>query len=162
MMDCRVRARGFVDDRGCMGGIYSFRLLYCCAAGRLHCAEHTMKVVGQDVVNASQLTVRAGWQNVSAQAENGAIRIRFTGVLKGRGLIEQPCVQVSRCTLDGEKRRAVPPAGTLVLRTVEEQETVWSIAKQYGSRTQQILAANNLDASSRLVPGQLMMIPFSG
>ena len=162
VMDCRVRARGFVDDRGCMGGIYSFRLLYCCAAGRLHCAEHTMRVVGQSVANAGQLTVRAGWQNVNAQADNGTIRIRFTAVLKGRGLVDQPCVQVNRCTLDGENRRSVPPAGTLVLRAVEEQETVWSIAKQYGSRTQQILAANNLEASSRLVPGQLMMIPFSG
>lgn len=162
VMDCRVRARGFVDDRGCMGGIYSFRVLYCCAAGRLHCAEHTMKVVSQEPVDAKQLAVRAGWQNVSAQADNGAIRIRFTAVLKGRGLVEQPCVQVSRCNLDAEKHRVVPPAGTLVLRTVEEQETVWSIAKQYGSRTRQILAANNLEASSRLVPGQLMMIPFSG
>lgn len=162
VMDCRARARGFVDDRGCMGGIYSFRVLYCCAAGRLHCAEHTLKVVGQDVVDAGQLSVRAGWQNMSAHADNGAIRIQFTAILKGRGLVHQPCIQVSRCSLDTEKRRAVPPAGTLVLRAVEEQETVWSIAKQYGSRTQQILAANDLESSSRLVPGQLLMIPFSG
>jgi len=162
VLDCRVRARGFVDDRGCMGGIYNFRILYCCAAGRLHCAEHTVKVVGQDVVDAKQLSVRAGWQNVTAQTDNGALYIRFTAILKGRGLVQQPCMQVSHCSLDTEKRRVVPPAGTLVLRTVEEQETVWSIAKQYGSRTIQILEANNLEASSRLVPGQLMMIPFSG
>ena len=162
VMDCRVRARGFVDDRGCMGGIYSFRILYCCAAGRLHCAEHTVKVLCGDPVEARQLTVRAGWQNVAAQAEDGSIRIRFTAVLKGRGLVEQPCTQVCQCRLDGEKRRAAPPAGTLVLRAVEEQETVWSIAKHYGSRTQQILAANKLEPNTRLTPGQLMIIPFSG
>jgi hypothetical protein len=121
-----------------------------------------MKVVGHEPVDAKQLTVRAGWQNVAVQADNGAIQIRFTALLRGRGLVQQPCIQVSRCSLDAEKRRAVPPAGTLVLRAVEEQETVWSIAKQYGSRTRQILAANDLEASSRLVPGQLMMIPFSG
>jgi len=162
VMDCRTRARGFVDDRGCMGGIYSFRMLYCCAAGRLHCAEHTVKVVCSEPVDARQLLVRAGWQNVTAQAVDGAIQIRFSALLQGRGLVHQPCIQVNRCLLDTEKRRAVPPAGTLVLRTVESQETVWSIAKHYGSRTQQILAANRLDSGAKLTPGQLMMIPFSG
>jgi hypothetical protein len=161
-MDCRVRARGFVDEQGRMGGIYNFRILYCCPAGRLHSVEHTTKVLCDERWDARQIVVRAGWQNVVAQAENGAVRIRFHALLRGKGLVEQPCSQVSRCTLEADKRRAAPPAGTLVLRTVEAQETVWSIAKQYGSRTQQILAANDLESSSRLVPGQLLMIPFSG
>lgn len=160
VLDCRLRARGFTDERGCMGGIYTARVLYCCEAGRMHCAEHTMKVVGTEPAEAQQLTVRAGWQNASAQAENGAIRIRFTAALQGRGLVSQHCQQVTQCHLDESKRRAVPPAGTLVLRTVEEQETVWSIAKHYGSRTKQILAANKLERDGSLIPGKLMMIPF--
>lgn len=160
VLDCRLRARGFVQEQGCMGGIYTLRMLYCCEDGRLHCTEHTVKAVSPQPVQAQQLSVRAGWQNVSAQAENGAIRIRFTALLQGRGLLSQACTQVTRCTLDPNKRRALPPAGTLVLRTVEEQETVWSIARHYGSRTRQILAANKLDKDTDLVPGKLMMIPF--
>lgn len=160
VVDCRLRARGFVQEQGCMGGIYTLRMLYCCEGGRLHCTEHTVKAVGTQPVQAQQLSVRAGWQNVSAQAENGTIRIRFTALLQGRGLVSQPCTQVTRCSLDPHKRRAVPPAGTLVLRTVEEQETVWSIARHYGSRTRQILAANKLEKDGALTPGKLILIPF--
>ncbi len=162
VMDCRCRARGFVDDAGRMGGIYTFRLLYCCEAGRLHCTEHTVKVVCDNPVEASQLSVRAGWQQVNAQADGGSIRIRFIALLQGRGLVCQPCMQVDQCQLDEENRRQAPPAGTLVLRAVEEQETVWGIAKQYGSRAAQILAANKLEPAAKLTPGQLMIIPFSG
>ena len=162
VMDCRCRARGFVDDRGRMGGIYTFRILYCCGQGHLHCAEHTVKVVCDEEIRAEKLTVRAGWQNLSVQAEDGALRIRFTALLRGRGLVPQPCRQVSACSLNPDKRRQAPPPGTLLLRAVAEQETVWSIAKQYGSRTGQILAANRLENGAQLTPGQLMMIPFSG
>ena len=162
VMDCRVRARGFVDDRGYMGGIYHVRILYCCAGGHLHCAEHTVKVVSDRAVEAQMLTVRAGWKEVGAQAADGAIRLTFTALLRGKGLVEQPCVQVSQCVLDSQQPRQAPPAGTLVLRAVQAGETPWSIAKQYGSRVGQILASNKLDASAQMTPGQLMIVPFSG
>lgn len=162
VMDCRVRARGFVDDRGYMGGIYHFRLLYCCAGGHMHCAEHTVKVVSDRAVAANKLNVRACWKEVSAQAVDGAIRITFTAILRGKGLVEQPCMQVSQCILDSETPRQAPPAGTLVLRAVQPGETPWSIAKQYGSRVSQILAANKLENTPQLTPGQLMIVPFSG
>ena len=162
VVDCRCRARGYVEDGRYMGGIYTLRVLYCCASGRLHCTEHTVKVRCDEAVDARQLTVRAGWQNLSAQAENGAVRIRFNALLWGRGLVEQPCSQVTQCTLDAAARRSAPPAGTLVLRAAEPGETPWSIAKHYGSRVSQILAANKLENGARLEPGQLMIVPFSG
>ncbi|MBQ4577623.1 MAG: DUF3794 domain-containing protein [Clostridia bacterium] len=159
--DCRVRARGFVEDGGRMGGIYTLRMLYCCAEGRLHCAEHTLRVLCDDPVEARQITLRAGWQDLTAQAENGAVRIRFTALLRGRGLVDQPCEQVTQCTLDAAARRAAPPAGTLVLRAVEAGETPWSIAKHYGSRVSRILSANKLENGQTPEPGKLMIIPFS-
>ncbi len=162
VLDCRVRARGFVDDNGRMGGLYHFRLLYCCAEGHLHCAEHTVKVLSDRAVEAQKLTVRAGWKEVSAQANDGAVRIFFTAILRGKGLVEQPCVQVSQCALDSQQPRQAPPAGTLVLRAVQAGETPWTIAKQYGSRVGQILSANKLESSAQLTPGQLMIVPFSG
>lgn len=162
VMDCRVRARGFVDEAGRMGGLYHFRVLYCCSGGHLHCAEHTMKVLSDKTVEAQKLTVRAGWKEVAAQAVDGAIRITFTAVLRGKGLVEQPCIQVSQCVLDSQQPRQAPPAGTLVLRAVQTGETPWSIAKQYGSRVSQILTANKLEGTAQLTPGQLMIVPFSG
>jgi len=162
VVDCRVRARGFVEEGGRMGGIYTLRMLYCCASGKLHCVEHTLKVRCDEGVEARQLTLRAGWKDLTTQAENGAIRIRFTALLRGRGLVDQPCSQVTQCALDPAARRSAPPAGTLVLRTVEMGETPWSIAKHYGSRVGQILSANKLEKDARLTPGQLMIIPFSG
>lgn len=162
VMDCRVRARGFVDERGRMGGIYHFRILYCCMAGRLHCVEHTVKVLSDRAVEAQKLNVRAGWKDVSAQTAEGAIRITFTAILRGKGLVEQPCMQVSQCALDSQQPRQAPPAGTLVLRAVQTGETPWSIAKQYGSRVSQILSANKMDSAAQLTPGQLMIVPFSG
>ena len=162
VVDCQARARGFVEEGGHMGGIYTLRLLYCCASGKLHCVEHTVKVRCDEGVDARQLTLRAGWQDLATQAENGAIRIRFTALLRGRGLVETSCSQVTQCTLDAAARRPAPPAGTLVLRTLEPGETPWSIAKHYGSRVSQILSANKLDSGAKPEPGRLMIIPFSG
>lgn len=161
VVDCRCRARGFVEEGGYPGAIYTLRILYCCPMGKLHCAEHTFRVRSDEPVNAAQITLRAGWRDLSVQAEDGAIRIRFTALLQCRGLVEQPCGQVARCTLDPNARRPLPPAGTLVLRAVEQGETPWSIAKHYGSRVSQILSANKLENGQTLEPGKLMMIPFS-
>lgn len=162
VMDCRVRARGFVEEADRMGGLYHFKILYCCAGGHLHCAEHSVKVLSDRAIDAEKLTVRAGWRDVAAQANEGIIRISFTAILRGKGQVEQHCPQVSRCVLDSRQPLEAPPAGTLVLRAVQTGETPWSIAKQYGSRVSQILSANKLDTSAQLTPGQLMIVPFSG
>ena len=161
VLDCRARARGFVDEAGRMGGIYTICVLYCCPAGRIHSAEHTMKVLCEDPVNARQLSVRAGWKDLTVRAAEGSLYIRFQAVLRGKGLVEQPCSQVIGCTLERETERALPPAGTLILRAVEDQETPWSIAKQYGTRVSRILEANRLEEGARLTPGQLMLIPYT-
>ncbi|MBR5537121.1 MAG: DUF3794 domain-containing protein [Clostridia bacterium] len=161
VVDCRCRARGFVEEGGWPGAVYTLRMVYCCPMGKLHCVEHTVRVRGEEPVNAEQITVRAGWRDLTAQVEDGAIRVRFTALLQCRGLVEQTCDQVARCALDPNLRRPVPPAGTLVLRSVEPGETPWSIAKHYGSRVGQILSANKMESGQELAPGKLMLIPFS-
>ncbi len=162
VLDCRAQARGFVGEQGRMGGVYTLRVLYRCPEGRLHTVEHTLRVVSDQPVQARCLTVCAGWRELSAQTEEGALRFRFTALLRGRGQVEQPCRQVSRGTLNADRPLQSPPPGTLVLRTVQPGETAWSIAKQYGSRVGQILSANRLEAGASLTPGQLMLVPFSG
>lgn len=162
VLDCRAQARGFVGEQGRMGGMYTLRVLYRCPEGRLHTAEHTLRVLSDTPVEARCLTVCAGWRELSVQTEEGALRFRLTALLRGRGQVEQPCRQVSRGALNADRPLQSPPPGTLVLRTVQPGETAWSIAKQYGSRVGQILSANRLEPGTALIPGQLMMVPFSG
>ncbi len=161
VLDCRVRARGFADDQGRPGGIYTFRILYCCTEGHLHCTEHTLKVLAEKPIPAGRLNVRAGWKDVRAQVQDGGIHLSMLAQLKCQGMAEQTCPQVQSCTLDRNLPRKGQPAGTLVLRNVQTGETPWSIAKQYGAKVSQILSANKLEAGVALIPGQLMIVPFS-
>jgi len=160
VLDCRARARGFSDENGRMGGIYTVSILYCGQQGQIHSIEHSIKVLCEDAASIKQLVVKARWKDLSVQVMDGVLRIRFTAILKGQGLAEQPCEQVVSCSLDKSKRKLHPPAGTLILRAHEEGETPWSIAKQYGTRSADILKANGLSETSNLTPGQLMIIPF--
>lgn len=160
ILDCRVRGRGFADESGHMGGIYTITVLYCCQEGHMHSAEHTIKVLCEDRETAKQMVVRAGWKDLSAQAVDGGIRFRFSAVLKGKGLAEQPCEQVVSCSLDTTRQKIRPAPGTLILRAAEEGETPWSLAKHYGTRSADILEANGLTENRVLTLGQLMIIPF--
>ncbi len=158
--DCKVRSRGFLDEGGKPGGIYTFRLLYTCQEGQLHCTEHTVKVVDEKILPMKRPAVRAGWKDLSARPEEGGIRLNFTAVMNCTGISEQPCPQVSGCVLDMTATLAGPLAGTLVLRTIQAEETPWSIAKQYCSSVNRVLEANKLEPADTLVPGRLMIIPF--
>lgn len=126
----------------------------------MHSAEHTIKVLCEDREIAKQMVVRAGWKDLSAQAVDGGIRFRFSAVLKGKGLAEQPCEQVVSCSLDTTRQKIRPAPGTLILRAAEEGETPWSLAKHYGTRSEDILEANGLTENRVLTLGQLMIIPF--
>lgn len=160
IVNCRWCARGSAGE-GKLLGTYSFRILYCCSRGKLHCAEHTLTVESEESVCLEQLSVRACLRELLCQAESdGRISLRFQALLQGRGQICSGCRQVSACSLEREKPRSLPPAGTLVLRSAEPRETVWSIARQYGARTDEILSANRLEDGG-LTPGQLILIPFS-
>ena len=138
-----------------------FRVLYCCPMGRIHCTEKGIRVLSDQAPCAEKLCCRVQVEQLSVQpAGDGKIDLRCTVRLRGWGEVKQSCGQVCACTLDREAPRELPPPGTLVLRTVEPQETPWTIAKAYGSRPREILEANHLDPGGALTPGQLVMIPF--
>lgn len=72
-------------------------------------------------------------------------------------------VETLRCTmLTGLKQGAEKEDGqqpSLVLKTVSEGESLWSLAKRYGSTMQEILRTNNLEAEEQLREGRLLLIP---
>lgn len=161
LLDCACCARGSMEegDRPC--GTFRFTLLYRTEGGRLRCAERTVRAVSDQPVPLVDPSCRALVRQLAVHAgEDGQIALRFTAALEVCGLRPQPCTQVCECVLDKEHARPLPPPGTLVLRSVEEGETVWSIARGCGARRQDILSANRLD-SAPLTPGRLIMIPFS-
>lgn len=159
--DCRWQARGTVEAGGKLCGVYHFRILYFCSQGKLHCAEYSIRAFADEGIAAEKLVCRPCLRELSVQAEpDGQIALRFRAVLLGTGVEMQSGMQVGSCTVDREKKRQRPAPGTLVLRNVEEKETVWSIARHYGAVREEILSANHLEEES-LTPGQLLMIPFS-
>lgn len=161
LVDCDWRARGAVEEGGRLCGVYRFRLLYRTEGRRLRALERTVRVASDEPVGLTDAFCQATLQQMAVHVgEDGQIVLRFTAVLQARGARAQRCTQVCECRLDREKPRALPPAGTLVLRNVAEGETVWSIARGCGAKREDILAANQLD-SAGLVPGKLILIPFS-
>ncbi len=159
--DCAWQARGGVEEGGRLCGVYYFRILYRCAEGRLHVCERTVRVTAEEPAEAADLFCRAGLQRLSVTASaDGQLCLRFTAVLQAVGAREQACRQVAACTIDRERPRSLPAPGTLVLRSAAAGETVWSIARSYGARVEEILSANRLQ-SAELTPGRLIMIPFT-
>ncbi len=160
ILDVRWSARCGVEE-GKLRAELLFRVLYCCPMGRIHCTEKGIRVLSDQAPCAEKLCCRVQVEQLSVQpAGDGKIDLRCTVRLRGWGEVKQSCGQVCACTLDREAPRELPPPGTLVLRTVEPQETPWTIAKAYGSRPREILEANHLDPGGALTPGQLVMIPF--
>ena len=161
LLDCTCCARGNMEDGGRPGGTFRFSLLYRTEGGRLRCTERTVRATSDTPVTLTDPFCRAYVRQLAVHAgEDGQIALRFTAALEVCGLRQQPCTQVWECTLDREHARPLPPPGTLVLRNVEDGETVWSIAKGCGARRQEILSANRLE-NAVLTPGKLIMIPFS-
>ncbi|MBR5390694.1 MAG: DUF3794 domain-containing protein, partial [Clostridia bacterium] len=159
--DCAWQARGAVDEDRRLCGVYHFRILYRCPKGRLHACERTVRVTAEGPVAASELFCRASLRRLSVTAaDDGQLSLRFDAILRAEGAEEQNCRQLCACAVDREKPRALPAPGTLVLRSVAEGETVWSIARGYGARVEEIVSANKLQ-NAALMPGKLIMIPFA-
>lgn len=70
------------------------------------------------------------------------------------------CAQVEKCGINPDKKRSCRAPGTLLLRSVGEQETVWDLAKSYGTTEGAILSANHMNPEEALQQNQLVMIPF--
>ncbi len=54
------------------------------------------------------------------------------------------------------------PTGSLVIHTVKRGETLWDIARQYGTSIQAIAEANGLANPNRIITGQQLIIPAPG
>ena len=93
--------------------------------------------------------------------EMGGIAISFKAVFMVESQEVSTCRQVKSCNLQMNNPKVRRKSGSLVLRNVAQEESVWTIAKSYSTSPEAILSANRLDNESALEPGKLILIPFA-
>ena len=115
--------------------------------------EITAEAKVSGAARASLETVCAG--DVTANVNAGGVELRFPAEFT---LVSAETPQCACLTsLSAERAEPDADAPALVLRAIEEGETLWDVAKQYRTTAESILAANELTES--LEAGQMLLIP---
>ncbi|MBR4304039.1 MAG: DUF3794 domain-containing protein [Clostridia bacterium] len=110
-----------------------------------------------NLINSSVCcTVKALSVSVEDAYLNAVIEADLSAKLKNGRYYDQ----ISSCVLDTSKSRQRCTKGNLVLRYPEKDETVWEIAKCYGTTVSAIMSANDMDDESKIACDRLIMIPF--
>lgn len=137
---------------------YWFRILCRTSEGCLRtvCRRFDERIEGEPCCCCM---VRA--ENVHIVPQDDSLCVEFTVVAECT--VRKPCGmnQVASCRLDKARPRQRPAPGTLLLRAAAEEETVWSISKQYGVSPAMLREANKLAPEAAVMPGQLIIVPFA-
>jgi len=138
---------------------YWFRILGRAEDGTLRTVTHRCEV-RTELENVLACAARA--ENVRFAPADGGLTLAFTAVAAGLRAPERTLSQITAGRLDPQQPRRGPEPGTLLLRAVGTEESVWSIAKQYGVPPELLRTANKLAPDAALTPGQLVIVPFAG
>ncbi|MBO5973214.1 MAG: LysM peptidoglycan-binding domain-containing protein, partial [Clostridia bacterium] len=121
----------------------------------------TVLDAGVDVPqNAVASTVVCSVDALSVTSEADGISVSAEATVCSKVIQGYFCDQVESCVLDTTQRRKKNTKGNLVLRYPEKDESVWSIAKLYGTTEAAIISANDMEDESQLTCGRLIIIPF--
>ena len=94
--------------------------------------------------------------DITANINAGGIELRFPAEFT----IVSAAAPMCRCLTGLSAEKTEGGAGaSLVLRALQEGETLWDIAKQYRTTAEEILAANELTENSLLEAGRMLLIP---
>lgn len=145
----------------CAAASYFFSILYEDSSGCVRRANKRFDVE-LPVAGACNCTNSVPAADfVSVSAEGGAVQVNFKAVVAVKGLCKEPRKQIRGCNLNMDKPRTKTRDASIVLRTVENNENVWKIAKHYATSPDAILSANHMKDDSELTAGKLIIIPFS-
>jgi len=176
MFDAQTMVRCILDSRFSMGNLTVQRegqeflltqevmlsVLYLDENECTKCMHQTLavtcRVPAEDRIICSCRCYIPGDLYVSPAA--GGLEVRFTA--------EFHCTYTSECTVDmvtsakmGESReKDHEKRPSIVLRLATPDEELWSLAKAYGTTTDQIMQANELD-SGELTESRMLLIPSS-
>ena len=97
--------------------------------------------------------------DVTATVNASGIELRFPADFTLVSMKTEKCECLSE--LSAEPMQMEDDAPSLVLRALDEGETLWDVAKQYRTTAETILSANELTESSLLEAGSMLLIPRS-
>jgi len=140
-------------------GSFYFTVWYETVAGKI---QQLCRRINVETALEATGAVRAEGRQVSVTVDAiGNLKMDFCAVFTACAAQKTACRQISACILDKKNPRKPLRQASLILRAVEEGESAWSLAKQYGTTQQAILAANRLTEGDALLPGRLALIPFN-
>lgn len=93
--------------------------------------------------------------------ENGEIMVKGTVIFFTIKQKTRKMQQICKCKIDKKQQKTGRAKNKLVLRCLEEDETVWAVAKKHNTTTARILAANRVASAGELTGGTLIIIPPS-
>lgn len=104
--------------------------------------------------NASIKTVGECYFTATA----GGIEVRLVAEIQSLLVMQTKVPAVSGCTLGQQRKRAQGDSASVILRLAAPNETLWDIAKSYGTTAQEIVKANELEEGN-LPHGKMLLIP---
>ena len=110
--------------------------------------------------NVIMSSVSCHVKSLKVSAESAEIIADIEAELSARTKIGCMYDQIVVCNMDTSKTRQRRSKGNLILRYPEKDETVWDIAKYYGTTVAAVMAANNIDDENKVDTDRLIMIPF--
>lgn len=153
--DCTQGELSTVDgDRPVLRSTVHLKLLYLDESGTPVIAERSAEVSGElgQIPTSYQTCVESeSWQRVGNGFE---VRVPVTFRVQQTG--EKELTALNSCQVLGEIDRTKMPS--LILRRMEEGETLWDLAKLCRTEEQAILAANGLEQESD-ISSQMLLIP---
>ena len=96
----------------------------------------------------------------SSISPEGEITVSFDLIMTCRKGKSSPCILLSDCVLDKTALKQPAANASLIVKSAEQKDTVWNIAKAYNTSPAVIASANKIDERSDIAAGQLILIPF--
>ena len=94
----------------------------------------------------------------TATPVGSGVEVSFTLEYSWTAMETSDLLAVEGVTLENRTRDASKPASSVTIRAVRPGESLWELAKAYGTTEAEIAEANAL-ASTEIYPGQLLLIP---
>ncbi|MEG0780672.1 MAG: DUF3794 domain-containing protein [Oscillospiraceae bacterium] len=96
---------------------------------------------------------------IAASVSSVGIEVRFPVDFFAEISSQKKKICLTAVKVDTDSPRDFSGQPSLVLRTLEQEEQLWDLAKRYGTTIADILAANELESEAGLVRDKLLLIP---
>lgn len=123
--------------------------------------ERSMEILCQmEIPENCMVTAQAiCLDDVQGSLGERGIEIRFTVEFRALASAKKQQICISGASIDMESPKNLTGMPSLVLRAVDGEETLWSLAKKYSTTIPVILSANGLEKQEDVPSEKLLLIP---